>query len=338
MCKKCLICQTNNATQTNSHIIPSFLVAIVASYDQSYKRGKELLVSITPFQEKIHIGSLPDTKIEQIFDADKLSQKRIDEELSVSPVAFDYVFCPTCERALSSYLETPYSAKLLRNGVAEVFIPSLFWISVIWRMSIMGTYGFKLSSQIENDLHSILREFLELKARNEDTRNLVSRIDFNYKILYCKDFCRKNAGYIYCDYNNVTNILTIMLGDVCLCFSFDKVSLPSDYKYFSLSTNIIDAPLSNKDGENICVIDEDIFKVSIKEYVSYAANIRKAKDFRLLDYLWSKTGRIEYMPIRMKMLFLNILYDENAKLGEKYLPQRYIDIFNYLCNNYILWY
>lgn len=338
MCEKCLICQINNATQTNSHIIPSFLVAIVASYDQSYKRGKELLVSITPFQEKVHIGSLPDTKIEQIFDADTLSQKRIDEELSVSPVAFDYVFCPTCEKALSSFLETPYSAKLLRNGATEVFIPSLFWISVIWRMSIMGTYGFKLSSQTENDLHSILKEFLELKGRNEDTRNLVNRINFNYKILHCKDFCRKNAGYIYCNYNNITNILTIMIGDVCLCFSFDQITIPEDYNFFSLSPKILDAPISNKEGENISIIEEDIYKASVKEYVIFAAKIRKSQEFKILDYLWKKTGRFGYMPIKMKIAFLTILYDENIKLGEKHTPQRYIDTLNLLCNNYLLWY
>lgn len=49
---KCLICQEREATKKNSHIIPSFLVAMVTSYDGSYKRDKEILFLIKNFNTK----------------------------------------------------------------------------------------------------------------------------------------------------------------------------------------------------------------------------------------------------------------------------------------------
>ena len=47
MCAKCMICQENEATKTNSHVIPSFLVTMFTSYNGSGKRDTEVLFSIS---------------------------------------------------------------------------------------------------------------------------------------------------------------------------------------------------------------------------------------------------------------------------------------------------
>nr|WP_281548067.1 hypothetical protein [Alistipes onderdonkii] len=339
MIDNCLICNNKKATKTNSHIIPSFLVAMVSSYDGSYRRGKELMFTISSFQEKIYTGALPDTKLEQIFDTENLTEERIENELSKNTVAKDYIFCPNCEINLSRYLETPYAANLLRNEQINYDIPIFFWISVIWRMSIYGDYGFKLPKDIEDKLHSYIKNYFKLKEEGKDLAPLLKDINFRYKILHCKNFCKDNAGYIYCKYNEHDSVLTMSIGDFCVCGMFENDSLTDDYTFFGLEPFIKKAPINKGySNEEKYSISPDVYKESIQNFVNLGARLRLKDEFQILDKMWILSGRIGFMPIRMKILFLQMLYDENIKLGERHIPQRYIYIFEYLIRNVILWY
>lgn len=62
-------------------------------------------------------------------------------------------------------------------------------------------YGFKLPDEINDKLHDNLKQYLQMKEDGQDTSLLLRDINFQYKILQCKDFCKSNAGYIYCQYN-----------------------------------------------------------------------------------------------------------------------------------------
>lgn len=337
---KCLICNENDATKKNSHLIPSFLIAMVASYDHSYKRDKELMITISPHQSKIYTGALPDTKLEQIFDTVNLTEERIANELSQNTVAVDYIFCPTCENHyLSKYLETPYSSKIQKDIAISNDIPLFFWLSVVWRMSVNGNHGFKLPSDIEEMLHDNLKTFFQLKEKDDDVNPLIEKPYFNYRIVSCKNYCKSNGGYIYSQYDKENNVLTVMIGDVCICVTFDKDNLPEDYSFFGLEKYINDALCNNgKEAEIILPVPIEDYKSSVQEFVKYGASIRKREDFALLDYIWNATGRPFFMPIRMKFRFMEMLYDANIKLGERHTPQRYVEIFNHLIDNVWIWY
>ena len=340
MCADCLICNNRKATQTNSHIIPSFLVAMVSSYDGSYKRGKELMFTISSFQEKTYTGALPDTKLEEIFDTDNLTDERIKNELSDNTVAKDYIFCPVCERNLSRYLETPYAESLFRDKKIDYDIPVFFWISVIWRMSSCGNfYGFKLPDEINDKLHDNLKQYLQMKEEGQDISLLLRDINFQYKILQCKDFCKSNPGYIYCQYNERDNILVMSMGDLCVCGMFGVDTIPEDFVFFGLESFIKDAPInSGNDHEKRHNVEPDDYKKSIQEFVKVGAKLRLNDEFQILDKMWELSGFGRYMPIRMKMLFLPMLYDERVKIGERHTMQRYIDIFTFLRKKVYLWY
>lgn len=336
---KCLICNDKDATKKNSHLIPSFLVAMVVSYDHSYKRDKELMITISPHQSKIYTGALPDTKLEQIFDINNLTEERIASELSKNTVAVDYIFCPTCENNLSIYLETPYSSKIQREAKISDDIPLFFWLSVVWRMSVNGNHGFKLPSDIEGMLHNNLNSFFQLKEKNDDVNPLIEKNLFNYRIVSCKDYCKSNGGYIYSQYDKENNVLTVMIGDICICVTFDKEKLPENYSFFGLEKYINKAPCNKgKEEEIILAVSKEDYKSSVQEFVQYGASIRKREDFELLDYMWKASGRLFFMPIRMKIKFMEMLYDDKIKLGERHTSQRYVDIFNYLIDNVWIWY
>ena len=85
----CALCKKNEATKTNSHIVPSFLGARVFSYDGSGKRGKEVAFTLTASKQKVHTGDIPSTKYEELFDEKSLTDERI-EELRVDSLAKDY--------------------------------------------------------------------------------------------------------------------------------------------------------------------------------------------------------------------------------------------------------
>lgn len=70
--EKCLLCGENEATKTNSHIVPSFLVAQFASYDGRYKRDKKPMFSISEKVTRTYTGQLPSDKIDETFDKKKL--------------------------------------------------------------------------------------------------------------------------------------------------------------------------------------------------------------------------------------------------------------------------
>ena len=41
--------------------------------------------------------------------------------------------------------------------------------------------------------------------------------------------------------------------------------------------------------------------------------------------MWHKSGRFDFMPIRMKIEFISGIVNENMKLGDRYQPQYFID-------------
>lgn len=47
---RCAICGQREATKPNSHLIPSFIISMVSSYDGSYKRDKEMLFLLNQFR------------------------------------------------------------------------------------------------------------------------------------------------------------------------------------------------------------------------------------------------------------------------------------------------
>ena len=103
----CLICNKEKATKTNSHLIPSFMIAKVCSYDGSGKRDKEVMFTMTSYEDKVYVGAVPDTKLDELFNQEKLTDERINQELKNNTASKDYIFCPKCEANLSKYLETP---------------------------------------------------------------------------------------------------------------------------------------------------------------------------------------------------------------------------------------
>ena len=155
---KCTICGIADATQKNSHLIPSFMVSKVCSYDGSGKRDKEVMITMSSYQDKVYLGAVPDTKVEELFDKEKLTEERINKELKNNTATKDYIFCPKCEAKLSRYLESQYAEAINKGKDADNFVAYFFWVSIVWRMSISKQFQFSIPSEVEEKLGRCLQE------------------------------------------------------------------------------------------------------------------------------------------------------------------------------------
>lgn len=320
---KCLICGENDANKKNSHLIPSFLVADFCSYDGSKKRDKEVMFTITPYEEKVYTGQIPDTKIEELFDPEALSEERITNELSNNPVSEDYIFCPRCEKRLSDYLETPYAAYLKRGENISCDVKYVFWVSVIWRASISKKFGFKLPSELEIDLQHILHSYLEAKDTGEDIGRLFSSCPFNYRILRCNKDTGK--GFTYFIYNQ--GVLSCIIGNLVVVVSFNG-RFPDDYQFFGIEEYIKKAHDCNIDYSEELFVESEVFEMLTENFKKYASSEKLKHEIEKVEACWKAVGFKGAMPLPIRTEFLKRLYSEDSKLGDRHSKERYVQLFN----------
>lgn len=327
--KKCLICQERIASKKNSHIIPSFLIAPIFSYDGSNKRGSEVMVTITPSEEKVFIGELPDTKIEKLFDQENLTEERIESELKINTASKDYIFCPKCESDLSKYLETPYSNELRDNKNSDI-IPFFFWMSVIWRVSISGQFGAKLDTSTENRLGTSIKAYLNAADNAmEGIEHIISESSFFYRILRFDGYLTNSPGNIVADYDTENKILSVVIGEIVVSASFAGKEIPESYSFFGAEKYLKNAPIN--DGTNkeiISHLDSSLFCEIMKEMVSTLAKQKINTEYEIIDSCWQMVGLSGHMPEDIFKAYMEILLDENTKLGDRMTNERRVDVFN----------
>lgn len=316
---RCLICGKKDASKTNSHLVPSFLVSMYDSYDNSGKRDRDLQISITDIGRSTYVGAIPSTKYEDIFNEDSLNDEKHIEELKKNPDAIDYVFCPTCEKLLANLLESPYADAFKQNKGIDGSIAYYFWISVIWRMnSCRKNYGFQLDKSTSNALHEMLLSYLDnngqLNERNQPNPDI-----FKYKLLYCPNYCKDTQkGFQYCNYKN--SVLTFIISDFILIGYLGKTNnLPNNYMFDIISDTIkkADYNTGNEETENKLIIDIKVMESVISTFIKFAVKIKKKHYVRVISMLWKQLN----IPIRltesiMKEIFFEI-FSEETKLAER---------------------
>lgn len=333
----CRICKLKDATKTNSHLLPAFIEAIVGSYDHSYKRDKDILITKTPYETKVHVGAIPTDENERLFDQEELSDERIKTELAVNPCAMDYIFCPECESALSTYLEAPYSNDLQGKNAVDGHVAYFFWVSVIWRMSIGMSFGFRLPENLEKQLGESLDNYLKIEKDNLDGINrIIENTPFCYKLFHCQDYCKdpNNGGLIHCWLSDSKKSIMCILGDYGIEVCFSREFQSEAPKYFLNERVIESAPINvGLIDEQRLNIDKALWAKTHKGFIMF--NKQKIIDgnLELLQQIWKKLkeeGNIRSdgdMPHKMAFWIIEKMYsDEGVKFGDKFTIQRWHDV------------
>ena len=318
---KCLLCKETDATKTNSHIVPSFLVANVCSYDGSGKRDKEVMFTITPTKTTLYTGQLPDTKIEEIINTKNLTDERIENELMQNTASKDYIFCPDCESKLSVWLETPYSTYHKSGKAISPDVSFFFWISIIWRMSISQIFGFELPTELENHLGAVLNRYLDCKTNgleHEKIEHLVKECNISYKILRCPSFLPRNSGFMGAIYSKEYNILSFILGDTIVCVPFDG-TISDSYSFWGAEKEMIAAPNNNGlEPEKILEVSEDFVKSINSNFIKKFAHIKVKFYQKFANDVWRELGLSGNIPRKIFKSFMESLLSEHTKLGDRH--------------------
>ena len=327
----CCLCQRNEATKTNSHIVPSFLGARVFSYDGSGKRGKEVAFTLTASRQKVHTGDLPSTKFEELFDEKSLTDERI-EELRVDSLAKDYYLCPNCEKLFADYLESPYASFFKNEKQIPGDIALFFWMSVIWRISITRVLGDWLSADVEDSMRTYLFSFLEQKQIGQDTSTLIENTPFVYKVLFNPDYLKENAGVIYFKTNDTHDCAAFLCGDMAVFMA----SRGFVCDFWGLEKYVGDAPINH--GflmEERFVIPKGSFLKAKNEIVNVLEKQKVAQERSFLNQRWKQLGLSGDMPLELQNEIIYSIHGDGLKLGDRgevkmWTPIIYEKISNFL--------
>jgi hypothetical protein len=160
----CRLCEENEATQKNSHLIPKYF-------------GKGLFDNTNPRHSISIEKSGKRQKVQDIIKEDFLLCPRCEKGLSI--------FETYCIIRLDRFNDLRHFSKFekFKKGDFEYFeskeldikVFNLFIYSIVWRISVSESYafgGFKLPIAEEEKLKSLLRNFIE--SRQE---KLLARLD-----------------------------------------------------------------------------------------------------------------------------------------------------------------
>ncbi len=328
----CAICHSRPADKPNSHLIPSFFLAMVSSVDGSYRRDKELLYTIGNNVTTVYIGrSVREEELLSSFDS--LSDERLSM-MTENSDAIDYIFCSHCERKLGDYLEAPWHDRLFNNKNIDSCTAIFFWVSILWRISAYNGVNFKLPAHIEQSLRKRLNAFILAKECKSDMTQLMKNMPFAYKVLYCKDYSKHHAGLIYNRYDRKLKIAYLLLGDVVACFSFNRHKTFDRLSFHGLESKLSIAPINDgASKETILNIDADDLNAPISELFSELQAIRLKADRKQIIGLWdmAKTKWGVQLPSKPTELFIQFvlkqLYDATVKPGEKITIEHFAKCF-----------
>lgn len=169
---KCFLCRKSPADKKGSHMVSHLLIAETFSYDGSKSRGK-VVVDVDNLseghKERFFGHEVYDDTVRELLGHSFTDEEIEEENKKVNALTRDYVFCKDCENRLG-IIEGFYS-DILEGRVNDYppEIPYLFWMSVVWRMSV-GQMGCKLAPNHEEKLRRVLDKCLALKREDIVTR------------------------------------------------------------------------------------------------------------------------------------------------------------------------
>jgi len=160
---KCKLCEKDYPNQTGSHLVPHLLIKYL------FPRNKEIAVVENHSKAYYfkYVGRDLAPHIDEIKGYQLSEEERDMEALMQNPLTRDNIFCIKCERKFS-LIETEMlkvHELQLAEKPYEYKVPYLFWLSIIWRMSV-GNMSIKLDDKTEKKIRQILDSSIDDKGHS----------------------------------------------------------------------------------------------------------------------------------------------------------------------------
>lgn len=271
---KCLICNSNEADDLGSHIIPHSIIESMINEDGVVGRDKEQSFKIGASSSDFKFGRklLPE-KLEAIVGR-SLTEDEIEQNIIKEHYIMRNVFCSICEKRLS-YLESLYKTEVfaaIENERAlsteQLQIFSFFWLSIILRCSVTEyDPAFKLGRVLEADVKGKINEILS--SSQSETRVKCVETRFNYALLTLVNVKHsyKSSNYILL-HPGYSNPYLLIFNEYLLFFNYSNEQL------LEAAFNIIKLPYKGQ-IPRVQYLDEDSW-----EKVNYYGLTIKIENFK----------------------------------------------------------
>lgn len=213
---KCLLCRQKAATKTGSHLIPHFFIQRFFAYDGSTKRDKEMVesYSLANGDNRTFLGHevSPDV-IDDVLGHALSDEEVVRESKKHNLLMRDYFFCPDCEKRFS-VIEEYYSN--IQKGTLKDYpphVPYLFWLSVIWRMSI-GRLAIHMLPEHEQRVRKVLDQALNTDKTLIKEGSSIGY--FAYRLGHAVDLKGETPSIV--GIHRASIPYTALIGDYVLCF------------------------------------------------------------------------------------------------------------------------
>ena len=208
----CALCKAHEPDKTGSHLVPELLIK------NWFPRWKELAIAenLAKGESYGYVGRNHASHIEEIRGHEMRDEERDMERSLPNPLVRDHLICCRCESRFTRIetLMLKTREKQLAKLPYEPKIPYLFWLSIIWRMSV-GKMSVKLSEDVEEHIRVILDRSLPQDDKDDFHWENVETC-FHYGIAYTEDV-REEALGITGTHSNVSPKV-IAIGNLILTF------------------------------------------------------------------------------------------------------------------------
>jgi hypothetical protein len=322
---KCLLCKDKDADKKGSHIVPHFLLKRIENVEGKSGRDYELGFYIEEFDTQSYFGrSVQKEKLDEIYG--ELSDEEIEK--NKHPLIVDNFFCSDCEKRLS-VIESEYAKTLKKTGEDnfESGVPSeiglLFWMSVIWRMSVNKKSGVQLTKGENEILRRILNRSLAETIDKIDIKKMQESKDLkkiSYKLIRCPEYSNEFPTFLLF-HPEFRKPYSILVDEYLLLFSFK--SNFDNYKsksFFGFKDEIKSASINKVNtNETIKTISQETLK-NINDGI-----VEKMKTIRVtnIDEFLNKVhiamgGEGTFMPEEVRSEIMQELTSTEKALGRKY--------------------
>ena len=262
--QKCLLCKKANATKTGSHLVSNFLIQRFFAYDGSSKRDKEVVesYSITNDDYRTYMGHRVGGEVaEELLGHEMTDDEIAREDSKPNLLMRDYFFCPDCEDRFG-VIETYYADILAgKEKKYPSYIPYLFWLSIVWRMSI-GRLAIHMRPEHEQRIGKILDKALALKREQINGKSLGH---YAYRIGQTKDLKGETPNIIGIHQASIP--YEFLIGDYAFRFYHSESAAMSDAKRLGFDMETINTGTKDEVIEPMSFIDFWLTKRHIMDSV-----------------------------------------------------------------------
>lgn len=302
MCQ-CELCKQNKADKKGSHIIPNFLIQSSFAENGKEGRGNEMIFPINIVSDfRFGRNVLPE-RIHEVIGRE-LKDEEIEKNVKTPiPYVKDYFLCTDCEKRLGG-IETLYAESISKahskNDYLENPIPPhlshLFWLSVIWRISVTN-FGFKFQeAHIEEDIRDILNNTLSIKTDDIPNSGMyIERLKkYGYYLTRFEEDDIIKGMYAPPTKKQQTSVYPFLINNYAFIFTHQKIIDNgidvNEIQCFGVENYLNKSKINNCNAsEVIHVLNKDTFlKVLKRQALEHASNMEYELGLILSDFLGVK--------------------------------------------------